>query len=72
MYPSSVFPSRPWMMNVGAAAAAGDGNKGLKGVVAGKSQTTYKFVLINLKLHVHVIFSCDPMHVYLSLQLQGH
>ena len=55
MYPSSVFPSRPWMMNVGAAAAAGDGNKGLKGVVAGKSQTTYRFVFINFKLHVHHI-----------------
>lgn len=31
----SLYPQRPWMMNVGAAAAAGDGNKGLKGIVAG-------------------------------------
>ena len=36
VYPTSMFPSRPWMMGVGAAAASGDGNKGLKGVVAGK------------------------------------
>lgn len=29
------FPYRPWMNEVGAAAAAGEGNKGLKGIVAG-------------------------------------
>lgn len=31
----SVFPNRPWMMSLGAAAAGGEGNKGLKGIVAG-------------------------------------
>ena len=34
---TSVFPQRPWMMSLGAAAAGGEGNKGLKGIVAGKS-----------------------------------
>lgn len=31
-----VFPRRPWMTSLGAAAASGEGNKGLKGIVAGK------------------------------------
>ena len=31
----SPFIRRPWMMNNGAAAAGGDGKKGLKGIVAG-------------------------------------
>ena len=31
------FPSRPWMNQLGAAAAGGEGNKGLKGIIAGKS-----------------------------------
>jgi hypothetical protein len=35
----SVFPNRPWMMSLGAAAAGGEGNKGLKGIVAGNVQT---------------------------------
>lgn len=31
------FPfKRPWMMDNGAAAAAGAGNTGLKGIIAGK------------------------------------
>lgn len=29
------FIRRPWMLNTGAAAAGGDGKKGLKGIVAG-------------------------------------
>ncbi len=56
MYPS-VFPSRPWMMNVGAAAPAGDGNKGLKGVVAGKSSIT-KNVLTFYQLFMVVTVWC--------------
>ena len=32
LYP---FPHRPWMNQLGAAAATGEGNKGLKGIVAG-------------------------------------
>jgi len=31
----SPFLSRPWMMKSGAAAAGGDGKKGMKGIVAG-------------------------------------
>lgn len=39
----SVFPNRPWMMSLGAAAAGGEGNKGLKGIVAGKSYSPQTF-----------------------------
>lgn len=39
----SVFPRRPWMMSLGAAAAGGEGNKGLKGIVAGKIQILHAF-----------------------------
>jgi len=35
MNQNSAFPSRPWMNQLGAAAAAGDGSKGFKGIVAG-------------------------------------
>jgi len=35
MNQKSTFPSRPWMNQLGAAAAGGEGNKGLKGIVAG-------------------------------------
>lgn len=31
----SPFPQRPWMEKTGAAAAAGGGSTGLKGIVAG-------------------------------------
>ena len=37
MNQKSPFPSRPWMNQLGAAAAGGEGNKGLKGIVAGYS-----------------------------------
>ena len=30
-----MFPTRPWMLKSGACAAAGSGNKGLKGIIAG-------------------------------------
>lgn len=38
--PIYVFPHRPWMNQVGAAAASGEGNKGLKGIVAGELFST--------------------------------
>lgn len=44
----SVFPNRPWMMSLGAAAASGEGNKGLKGIVAGDFSSYFKF-LVNVK-----------------------
>jgi len=44
----SAFPQRPWMSTLGAAAATGEGNKGLKGIVAGMlwfNKISLKFVL---------------------------
>lgn len=45
IHKSSVFPRRPWMMGLGAAAAGGDGSKGLKGIVAGAVVILKKVVL---------------------------
>ena len=47
----SPFHQRPWMTSLGAAAAGGEGNKGLKGIVAGN-------VIIVTILYYYVINIC--------------
>lgn len=38
------FGKRPWLKDNGAAAAAGGGNMGLKGIIAGKIFNGHEFL----------------------------
>lgn len=44
-YASNPFPTRPWMQDTAAAASAGTTNVGVKGIIAGTSQS-FSYLLI--------------------------